>query len=107
MKPIVISSKPYSLLMAGAAVDMLTRSRYVMKYIRLIRSRTSQRFLPERFGSPFMMLFSISKNELRFYAVGHRFIAYSVVPGAYHMQRVRKDCVAIFAPYIGQPGTTE
>src|ERR1700693_3420273 len=54
MNPIVILSKPNSLLMTGAAADMFTRSRYEMKYIKQIRNNTNQRFLLERLGSPFI-----------------------------------------------------
>src|SRR5579863_7251374 len=41
--PIVTLLKPYSLLMSGAVLAMLTRSRYVMRYIRQRRSSTTQR----------------------------------------------------------------
>jgi hypothetical protein len=58
MNPIVILSKPNSLLITGAAVDIFTRSRYAMKYIKLIRNNTNQRFLLERPVSSFMAVFS-------------------------------------------------
>src|SRR5579862_589646 len=43
MTPIVTLLKPYSLLMSVAVLARLTRSRYVIKYIRHRRSRTTQR----------------------------------------------------------------
>src|SRR5690348_7799972 len=48
MAPIVALSNPNSLLMTGATVEMLTRSRYVMRYIRLIRKSTNHRLFPAR-----------------------------------------------------------
>ena len=43
MTPIVALLKPYSLLMSVAVLARLTRSRYVMRYIKQRRSSTTQR----------------------------------------------------------------
>src|ERR1700733_10699833 len=51
MKPISILPMSNSLAMTGATVEMFARSRYVTRYIRLIRNSTNQRFVPVRFAS--------------------------------------------------------
>src|SRR5665213_3192552 len=64
-QPIAVLLNPNSFVMPGAATEMLLRSMYVIRYMKLIRISTSQRSLVG-FAAEFSSMVALAEADVRF-----------------------------------------